>query len=92
MIRSDFHASTRRYGRYVPDGLHITVSVKTGIMEAIGKHLTAHGYTKSREDPTLLNHNTSGIAKPDATKDEEGFDIWPEGLPEEVVVHSEPPS
>lgn len=59
-------------------------------MEQQKTHQTSHGYVEGVNDPTLREYKPSGYVKPDNTKDSDGDEIWPEGLPSEEVVHTDP--
>lgn len=57
---------------------------------ALGQQKTqkaAHGYTKSMEDTTVLRVTPSRYID---TKDHAETEIWPKGLPSEVIMHRGP--
>ncbi|KAL8944764.1 MAG: hypothetical protein Q9211_000480 [Gyalolechia sp. 1 TL-2023] len=75
LIRSPIHAETWRNGQLVIDDPHLTVCAKNAAQEQRKTHETAHGYTRSMEDATLLRTNPSGYVKPDNTKDNRGKEV-----------------
>ncbi|KAL8726745.1 MAG: hypothetical protein Q9166_006540 [cf. Caloplaca sp. 2 TL-2023] len=85
LVRSSIHGTTWKNGQYVKDRPHLTVCVKNSTQDQQKTHETAQGYTKSMKDPTLTDVRPSGYPKPDNTKDHSGEEIWPDGLPSEVI-------
>ncbi|KAI4186179.1 MAG: hypothetical protein LQ346_005746 [Caloplaca aetnensis] len=90
LVRSPIHSSSRINGQWVKDDPHVTICAKNSTQEEMKTHEAAHGYTVSLDDPTLVRHKPSYFEKPDDTRDYRGNEIWPTGLPTEVVMHSDP--
>ncbi|KAL8951483.1 MAG: hypothetical protein Q9222_002537 [Ikaeria aurantiellina] len=90
LIRSRIHGTTWLHGKWVKDYPHLTICSKDSSQEAQKSHEASHGYTKSLTDPTLVKVSPSGFVKLDNTLDRDGDEIWPEGLPSEVIMHRGP--
>lgn len=85
--RSQMHASTWRNGKWVKDAPHITVCSKNPLQAQQKSHEAHHGYTKSLKDAQLVKIVPSRVTKPDNTKDKQENEIWPRGLPSEIIIH-----
>ncbi|KAL8773762.1 MAG: hypothetical protein Q9209_001530 [Squamulea sp. 1 TL-2023] len=90
LVRSPIRATTWKNGKWVRDDPHLTICSKNSSQEQQKIHEAAHNYTKSMQDTTLLRVTPSGFTKADNTKDRRGKEIWPNGLPSEIIMHRGP--
>ncbi|KAL8707279.1 MAG: hypothetical protein Q9220_007663 [cf. Caloplaca sp. 1 TL-2023] len=91
LIRHDIHATTwnSKQQRHVQDNPHITISTKDAQKQLEKKHETTHGYTKTWKDYTIVDVKPSYHVKSDNTLDRNKKEIWPAGLPSEIVMHGD---
>ncbi|KAL9104588.1 MAG: hypothetical protein Q9163_000453 [Psora crenata] len=80
LIRSGIHPTTFTGGKHVPDAPHITIAVKNPKTQQNGTHETSHGYTESLQSARIVRVKPSGYVKSDSDNN-----VWPQGLPREVV-------